>query len=132
MPVDAPTLPSDLPDISAAMSALVSPDWDGDFAPVLGPLFAGEAGLMQQEGAPVAFRNRHLKELALNRAVGNMTVDLLGAPFDAVAAPDEDGFHRFMEAHIFVLNPPVHSPVRQLFARHLTKSRISEYEQVVA
>jgi cytochrome P450 len=75
----------------------------------------------------LAYRNADLKALAGNPAVGNLPAPLLAAAFNVVAEEGESSFQRLVGNHVFTANPPLHGPLRRVFARQFMPKNVLEF-----
>lgn len=119
--------PTSLPGIDGYLNELLSPEWDGDFHPILGPLFdLSDTGLMPAaDGSVAAYRNRHLKALAVHPALGHVPANEAEALVPTTADSATRGLRRFLSEHIFSMNPPLHRPARQAFSRQFTQGKMA-------
>jgi cytochrome P450 len=118
-PEDLPILPEMSPDC-----------WGVDLAATLRDLFAREdGGLMRWvDGSVLAYRNADLKRLATNRDAGNQPASLLKSSLSA-DGEHSCGYQQLMSNQIFTTNPPLHRPLRKVFARQFTTTGIERFTE---
>ncbi|HEY4024224.1 MAG TPA: hypothetical protein VGM75_36450, partial [Pseudonocardiaceae bacterium] len=113
------------------MTELLDPRWGADLPATLGPLFARtDTNLLQSpDGSVVVYRNADLRALAGNRAVGNLPAPLLAAAFN-MATDGESRFQRLVANHVFTMNPPLHGPMRNLFAKQFMPGNVVRFAPI--
>jgi cytochrome P450 len=72
-----------------------------------------------QKGGVVVFRNKDLRELAANPAVGVLS-----------SSQEFPSFHRFVRNLVFATNPPIHGQMRHVIARPLMPRQIPRLIEV--
>lgn len=107
------------------LTELNSPDWGLDFATLCEQLFRpGRTGLMRTEaGELVACRGRDIRTLAARPDLGGPCPSQLAEPYGS----EGNGWEQVMKNHLFSMNPPLHQPARQLFARQFVAGKAHSY-----
>ncbi len=86
-------------------------------------LLESEASGLHQilPGMVVAFRNRDVRALASDPAIGNVDSDLLAQMMTFIGYDDPTrGFVPVISRQVFAFNPPLHRPARRILARQMT------------
>lgn len=117
-----------LPAFDPYLRELLSPDWDGDFEPILGPLFGDlDLGLMHgEDGKVFAFRNKHLRQLATDPGLGHPPLGDQDEVSGMTATVDE-GLRRLLIGHVAAMTPPIHGPARKVFSRPFVQGQANSY-----
>jgi cytochrome P450 len=103
-----------------------------------------ELGLLRvSPGVVVAFRYRDVKELSVNREVGNMPIEVLtgqstrretgdnGSASDVPASVDR-AFFKMLADQAFTHNPPLHKLTRRMLSRQILRHNLQRFEPLAA
>jgi cytochrome P450 len=86
-----------------------------------------DLGLMHgEEGDVVAFRNEHLRRLAVDPALGHAPLGDRGE-VSGMTASGAKGMRRLLSGHVAAMTPPIHRPARKVFARPFAQGGATAY-----
>jgi cytochrome P450 len=123
-----------IPDFEETAQRLGTIGFSEDFAEFYS---TGERLLRAGAKRVIVFRSEDLRRVAAHPAAGNMPIQIIArrAYLDTNAAPavrDEDRVNlvRILFNQVFTVNPPLHGPTRQVFARPLAVKCMPDFEPV--
>ncbi|MET9914429.1 cytochrome P450 [Streptomyces sp. NPDC006476] len=131
-----PTPVTDLPALDDLMSF---EDFSRDFIETARELIRQDrTGLLKgPENSLVVLRNKDVRALAANPAMGNMPAEVLfwmATEMDLGSGPgvkpdpeQTAGFGQFLRNQVFTSNPPLHQPSRNILVRQLTPRSITRF-----
>jgi len=131
--------PTPVTDLPALDDLMAFEEFSRDFVQTARELIRQDGtGLLKgPENSLVVLRNKDVRALAANPAVGNMPADVLfwmATEMDLgsgpVVKPDPEqtaGFGQFLRNQVFTSNPPLHQPSRNVLVRQLMPKNIMRF-----
>lgn len=99
------------------------------FPEAFSELFSLNVRLLRYEDGVAVFRNKDIREIAINSAAGNTPAERMLAkvyPSEGEEGSHLQGMRRFYRHLAFTSNPPIHGPRRQVIARPLAPKHVAE------